>query len=97
MAERFSLEKYDLISHRRDIARRIARELAGQVRRHETMYHSFAGNSAAYHSYLLGLRDVKRLSLPIFDVGTAALDLDLHQGRFGIRKSLPREEVRQAF
>ncbi|NKL64156.1 SARP family transcriptional regulator [Rhizobium leguminosarum] len=63
-AERFSLEKYDLISHRRDIARRIARELAGQVRRHETMRDSFEGNSAAYHSYLLGLRDVKRLSLP---------------------------------
>ncbi|MGO7586578.1 SARP family transcriptional regulator [Rhizobium ruizarguesonis] len=63
-AERFNLEKYDLISHRRDIARRIARELAGQVRRHETMRHSFEGNSAAYHSYLLGLRDVKRLSLP---------------------------------
>ncbi|TAU35494.1 SARP family transcriptional regulator [Rhizobium leguminosarum] len=63
-AERFSLEKYDLISHRRDIARRIARELAGQVRRHETMRDSLEGNSAAYHSYLLGLRDVKRLSLP---------------------------------
>lgn len=30
-AERFSLEKYELISHRRDIARRIARELAGQI------------------------------------------------------------------
>ncbi|PDS78833.1 SARP family transcriptional regulator [Rhizobium sp. L43] len=63
-AERFSLEKYELISHRRDIARRIARELAGQVRRHETMRDSFEGNSAAYHSYLLGLRDVKRLALP---------------------------------
>lgn len=63
-AERFSLDKYELISHRRDIARRIARELAGQVRRHETMRDSFEGNSAAYHSYLLGLRDVKRLSLP---------------------------------
>nr|WP_240539730.1 SARP family transcriptional regulator [Rhizobium sp. CCGE 510] len=63
-AERFSLEKYELISHRRDIARRIARELAGQVRRHETMRDSFEGNSAAYHSYLLGLRDIKRLALP---------------------------------
>ncbi|MDR9771777.1 SARP family transcriptional regulator [Rhizobium hidalgonense] len=63
-AERFSLEKYELISHRRDIARQIARELAGQVRRHETMRDSFEGNSAAYHSYLLGLRDVKRLALP---------------------------------
>ncbi|MBX5171036.1 MULTISPECIES: SARP family transcriptional regulator [unclassified Rhizobium] len=63
-AERFSLEKYELISHRRDIARQIARELAGQVRRHETMRDSFEGNSAAYHSYLLGLRDIKRLALP---------------------------------
>ncbi|MBB3526362.1 SARP family transcriptional regulator [Rhizobium sp. 268] len=63
-AERFSLEKYELISHRRDIARQIAKELAGQVRRHETMRDSFEGNSAAYHSYLLGLRDIKRLALP---------------------------------
>lgn len=63
-AERFSLEKYELISHRRDIARQIARELAGQVRRHETMRDSFEGNSAAYHSYLIGLRDIKRLALP---------------------------------
>ncbi|EJC83963.1 DNA-binding transcriptional activator of the SARP family [Rhizobium leguminosarum bv. trifolii WSM2297] len=63
-AERFSLEKYELITHRREIARQIARELAGQVRRHETMRDSFEGNSAAYHSYLLGLRDVKRLALP---------------------------------
>ncbi|KPH06606.1 SARP family transcriptional regulator (plasmid) [Rhizobium acidisoli] len=63
-AERFSLEKYELISHRRDIARQIAKELAGQVRRHETMRDAFEGNSAAYHSYLLGLRDIKRLALP---------------------------------
>lgn len=63
-AERFSLDKYELISHRRDIARQIARELAGQVRQHETMRDSFEGNSAAYHSYLLGLRDIKRLALP---------------------------------
>ena len=63
-AERFSLEKYELISHRRDIARRIAMELAGQIRRNENLRGSFEGNSAAYHSYLLGLRDVKRLSLP---------------------------------
>jgi DNA-binding SARP family transcriptional activator/TolB-like protein len=63
-AERFSLEKYELISHRRDIARRIARELAGQIQRNETLRVSFEGNSAAYHSYLFGLRDVKRLSLP---------------------------------
>ncbi|MGO7594319.1 SARP family transcriptional regulator, partial [Rhizobium leguminosarum] len=48
----------------RDIARRIAKELAGQVRQNETMRDSFEGNSAAYHSYLIGLRDVKRLSLP---------------------------------
>ncbi|WP_261323282.1 hypothetical protein [Rhizobium leguminosarum] len=85
-------------NHRRDIARRIARELAGQVRRHETM--STPSRAIRPLSQLPSRSagcEVKRLSLPIFDVGTAALDLDLQQGRFRIRKSLPREEVRQAF
>ncbi len=63
-AERFSLEKYDLITDRREIARRIAKELSGQIRQNETVRGAFENNPAAYHSYLLGFRDMKRLSLP---------------------------------
>ena len=63
-ADRFSLEKYDLIADRREIARRIAKELSGQVRQNETVRGAFENNPAAYHSYLLGFRDMKRLSLP---------------------------------
>jgi DNA-binding SARP family transcriptional activator/tetratricopeptide (TPR) repeat protein len=63
-ADRFSLEKYDLISQRREIARRIARELTGQIRQNENVRGAFENNPAAYHSYLLGFRDMKRLSLP---------------------------------
>lgn len=63
-AERFSLEKYDLIIDRREIARRIAKELSRQIRQNESMRGAFESNPAAYHSYLLGFRDMKRLSLP---------------------------------
>ncbi len=63
-ADRFSLEKYDLIGQRREIARRIARELTGQIRQNESVRGAFENNPAAYHSYLLGFRDMKRLSLP---------------------------------
>lgn len=63
-AERFSLDKYDLITDRREIARRIAKELSGQIRQNETVRGAFENNPAAYHSYLLGFRDMKRLSLP---------------------------------
>ncbi len=63
-AERFSLEKYDLIADRREMARRIAKELSAQIRQNESVRGAFEANPAAYHSYLLGFRDMKRLSLP---------------------------------
>ncbi|MGM4913049.1 SARP family transcriptional regulator [Rhizobium sp. 768_B6_N1_8] len=63
-AERFSLERYDLITDRREIARRIAKELSGRIRQNETVRGAFENNPAAYHSYLRGFRDMKRLSLP---------------------------------
>lgn len=63
-AERFSLDKYDLITHRREIAQHISRELAGQVRRNESVRQYFESSPAAYHSYLVGQRDLKRFSLP---------------------------------
>ncbi|MBB3561337.1 DNA-binding SARP family transcriptional activator [Rhizobium sp. BK512] len=63
-AERFSLEKYDLMADRREIARRIAKELSRQIRQNETVRGAFEDNPAAYHSYLLGFRDMKRFSLP---------------------------------
>ncbi len=63
-AERFSLERGDLQTQRREIAQQVATSVIGEVRRNELARGYFEQNPAAYHRYLIGQHHLKNLTLP---------------------------------
>ncbi len=63
-AERFSLDAANLTRQRREIATRIAVTVAAQIEREELSRAYFEASPEAYHSYLVGQRHLKDLTLP---------------------------------
>ncbi|MBO9101542.1 MULTISPECIES: hypothetical protein [unclassified Rhizobium] len=63
-AERFSLDASNLTRQRREISKRIAVTVASQIERDELSRAYFEASPEAYHSYLVGQRHLKDLTLP---------------------------------
>jgi TolB-like protein/DNA-binding SARP family transcriptional activator len=63
-AERYSLNKLELISRRRDILRQITLSVAGRIESHQVARPYFERSAAAYHRYLVGRHHLNRLTLP---------------------------------
>lgn len=63
-AERFSLDSSNLTRQRREISTRIALTVASQIERDALSRAYFEESPDAYHSYLVGQRHLKDLTLP---------------------------------
>jgi TolB-like protein/DNA-binding SARP family transcriptional activator len=63
-AERFGLRHLDLLRDKRAISRQIALSVSREIARHEEQRADIALNPEAYHRYLVGKRDMARMTLP---------------------------------
>jgi TolB-like protein/DNA-binding SARP family transcriptional activator len=63
-AERFTLERFDLVRDRRAISRRIALTVSSEIERHESTRSYLELHPEAYHKYLTGRQYLNRWTLP---------------------------------
>ncbi|KAA1177269.1 hypothetical protein FP026_25600 [Rhizobium tropici] len=63
-AERFSLDSSNLTLHRRELSKRIALIVASHIERDSLSRAYYEASPDAYHSYLVGQRHLKELTLP---------------------------------
>ncbi len=63
-AERFSLQRLDLLRDKRAISRQVALSVSREIAKNEEQRADIALNPVAYHRYLAGKRDMTRMTLP---------------------------------
>jgi TolB-like protein len=63
-AERYHLDKSQLMRRRRDLSRRIALSVVGRIENDEITRTYIERNAVAYHRYLVGRHYLNRLTLP---------------------------------